>query len=101
MAAWRVPSTPHLPLALPLLALARLAALAGRSLSISAQLDSGSSWRCGVSGVLRQQDPDSLKQGYWDKGHCFLCQHLTHSRGASSYALAVFRVAATTLEMPT
>jgi hypothetical protein len=34
------------------------------------------------------------------KGYCFPCQHLNHSRGASSNAFTVFYAAATALEMP-
>jgi hypothetical protein len=34
------------------------------------------------------------------KGYCFPCQHLIHSRGASSNAFTVFYAAATALEMP-
>jgi hypothetical protein len=65
-------------------------------------LDSGSSWLDGVNGILMQQEPDSLKQDYWNrsKGYCFPCQHLNHSHGASSYAFTVFYAAATALEMP-
>jgi hypothetical protein len=33
------------------------------------------------------------------KGYCFPCQHLNHSRGASSNAFTVFYAAATALEM--
>jgi hypothetical protein len=34
------------------------------------------------------------------KGYCFPCQHLIHSRGASSNAFTIFYAAATALEMP-
>jgi hypothetical protein len=34
------------------------------------------------------------------KGYCFPCQHLNHSRGASSNAFTIFYSAATALEMP-
>jgi hypothetical protein len=42
------------------------------------------------------------KEGIYQesKGYCFPCQHLNHSRGASSNAFTVFYAAATALEMP-
>jgi hypothetical protein len=65
-------------------------------------LGSGSSWLDGVNGILMQQEPDLPKQDYWNRRAiaCFPCQHLNHSRGASSYTFTVFYAAATALEMP-
>jgi hypothetical protein len=37
-----------------------------RNLSTSG-LDSGSSWLDGVNGILMQQEPNSLKQNYWNR----------------------------------
>jgi hypothetical protein len=37
-----------------------------RNLSTSG-LDSGSSWSDGVNGILMQQEPNSLKQDYWNR----------------------------------
>jgi hypothetical protein len=37
-----------------------------RNLSTSG-LDSGSSWSDGVNGILMQQEPNSLKQDYWNQ----------------------------------
>jgi hypothetical protein len=71
-----------------------------RNLSTSG-LDSGSSWLDGVNGILMQQEPNLPKAGLLEsKGYCFPCQHLNHSRGASSKAFTVFYAAATALEMP-
>jgi hypothetical protein len=70
--------------------------------SLDSRLDSGSSWLDGVNGILMQQEPNSPKQDALleSKGYCFPCQHLNHSRGASSNAFTVFYAAATALEMP-
>jgi hypothetical protein len=34
--------------------------------SLDFRLDSGSSWLDGVNGILKQQEPDSPKQDYWN-----------------------------------
>jgi hypothetical protein len=47
-------------------------------------LDSGSAWLDGVNGILMQQEPDLPAGLLESKGYCFPCQHLNHSRGASS-----------------
>jgi hypothetical protein len=55
-----------------------------------------------VNGILMQQElSEFAKTGLLEsKGYCFPCQHLNHSRGASSNAFTVFYAAATALEMP-
>jgi hypothetical protein len=35
--------------------------------SLDFRLDSGSSWLDGVNGILMQQEPNSLKQDYWNR----------------------------------
>jgi hypothetical protein len=69
---------------------------------LTSGLDSGSSWLDDVNGILMQQEPNLPKQEQLleSKGYCFPCQHLNHSRGASSNAFTVFYAAATALEMP-
>jgi hypothetical protein len=34
---------------------------------LTSGLDSGSSWSDGVNGILMQQEPNSLKQDYWNR----------------------------------
>jgi hypothetical protein len=71
-----------------------------RNLSTSG-LDSGSSWSDGVNGILMQQEPNLLKQDYWNRRAIasLANTHLNHSRGASSNTFIVFYAAVTALEM--
>jgi hypothetical protein len=40
----------------------------GYQKSLNFGLDSGSTWLDGVNGILMQQEPNSPKQDYWNRG---------------------------------
>jgi hypothetical protein len=54
-----------------------------------------------VNGILMQQEPNLLKQDYWNRRAIasLANTHLNHSRGASSNTFIVFYAAVTALEM--